>query len=81
MELIKKITRDKNLTTLITLHDPNTAGRYCDRLIMLNKGSILHQGSRDKIFHAESLESIYDMRVKIEHTDMGTEFVLPHHKQ
>jgi iron complex transport system ATP-binding protein len=81
MELIKKITRDKKLTTLITLHDPNTAGRYCDRLIMLNKGTILHQGSRDKIFHAESLESIYNMRVKIEHTDMGTEYVLPHHKQ
>jgi len=81
MELIKKITVDKNLTTIITLHDPNIAGRYCNRLIMLNDGRIVHQGLRDKVFHAESLEAIYDMRIKIEYTDTGTEYVLPHHIQ
>jgi len=81
MELIKKITRDRGLTTLITLHDPNAAGRYCDRLIMLNRGCIVHQGLRDKVFHAESLEAIYDMRIKIEYTDRGTEYVLPDYIQ
>jgi iron complex transport system ATP-binding protein len=81
MELIRKITKEKNLTTLITLHDPNTAGRYCSRLIMLKDGVVEYQGLRDKIFHAESLESIYDMRIVIENTAIGTEFVLPHHKQ
>jgi iron complex transport system ATP-binding protein len=81
MELIKKITNDKGLTTLITLHDPNVAGRYCDRLIMLNKGNIVHQGLRDNVFHTESLEAIYDMKIKIEYTDTGTEYVLPHHIQ
>jgi iron complex transport system ATP-binding protein len=77
MELIKRITRDRNLAILITLHDPNIAGRYCDRLIMLNKGRILHQGARDSIFHAKSLESIYGMRIRIEHTAIGTPFALP----
>jgi len=81
MELIKRITRDRDLTTLITLHDPNAAGRYCDRLIMLNGGCIVHQGLRDKVFHAESLEAIYDMRIKIEYTDRGTEYVLPDYIQ
>ena len=81
MELIKKITADKNLTTIITLHDPNIAGRYCNRLIMLNDGCIVHEGLRNNIFHAESLAAIYDMRIKIEYTDTGTEYVLPHHIQ
>jgi iron complex transport system ATP-binding protein len=81
MELIKKITNDKGLTTLITLHDPNVAGRYCDRLIMLNRGNIVHQGLRDNVFHTESLEAIYDMKIKIEYTDTGMEYVLPHHIQ
>ncbi len=81
MELIKKITADKNLTTVITLHDPNIAGRYCNRLIMLNDGRIVHQGLRDKVFHAKSLEAIYDMRIKIEYTNTGAEYVLPHHIQ
>jgi iron complex transport system ATP-binding protein len=81
MELIKKITQEKNLTTLITLHDPNTAGRYCNRLIMLKNGSIVYQGLRENIFHTESLESMYDMRVIIESTDSGMEYVLPDNRQ
>jgi len=81
MELIKKITADKDLTTVITLHDPNIAGRYCNRLIMLNDGRIVHQGLRNNIFHAESLEGIYDMKIKIEYTNTGMEYVLPHHIQ
>ncbi len=81
MELIRKITREKHLTTIMTLHDPNTAGRYCDRLVMLNNGRIRHQGLRDKVFHVESLESVYDMRIKMGHTDTGAEYVLPAYEQ
>jgi iron complex transport system ATP-binding protein len=77
MELIRRITRERNLAILITLHDPNIAGRYCDRLIMLNKGRIFHQGARDDIFHAKSLESVYDMPIRIERTGIGTPFALP----
>lgn len=77
MEMIKKISLERELTTLITLHDPNTAGRYCHRLIMLSRGCVCHHGSRDKIFHAETLESIYDMKIKIERTDTGIDYVYP----
>lgn len=77
MELIKKITRGKNLTTLITLHDPNIAGRYCNKLVMLKEGNIVYQGSREDVFHAKSLEAIYDIRVQIENTRKGGMYVLP----
>lgn len=81
MELIRRITREKNLTTIMTLHDPNTAGRYCDRLIMLNNGCICHQGPKDKVFHARSLESLYDMRINMGFTDSGAQYVLPAYEQ
>ena len=81
MELVKKVSLEKKLTTLITLHDPNTAGRYCSRLIMLNRGCVCHQGSREKIFHVKSLESVYEMKIQIEHTAAGTDFVIPHPDQ
>lgn len=77
MELIKNITREKNLTTLITLHDPNIAGRYCNKLVMLKEGNIVYQGSREDVFHAKSLEAIYDIRVQIENTRKGGMYVLP----
>lgn len=78
MGLIKKIAASRNLSPVITLHDPNIAARYCDRLIMLNKGRILHQGTRNDIFQAKTLESIYDMRIRIEHTTTGKPFALPY---
>jgi iron complex transport system ATP-binding protein len=81
LELIKKITVEKNLTTVMTLHDPNVAGRYCDRLIMLNNGCVRHQGLRDKVFHVESLESLYDMKISMGYTDTGAEYVLPAYEQ
>ena len=81
MELIRKITREKDLTTIMTLHDPNTAGRYCNRLIMLSNGQICHQGLRDNVFHAESLGSLYDMRVTMGHTDTGAQYVHPSYEQ
>lgn len=61
----------------MTLHDPNTAGRYCDRLVMLNSGRISHQGLRDKVFHAAYLEALYDMKINMQRTDTGAEYVLP----
>jgi iron complex transport system ATP-binding protein len=81
MELIRKITREKNLTTIMTLHDPNAAGRYCDRLVMLNSGCVCHKGLRDKVFDVESLESLYDMRIKMGRTDTGAEYVFPAYEQ
>lgn len=77
LETVRRITREKGLTTIMTLHDPNAAFRYCDRLVMLSKGRILHQGLRDEVFHVESLESIYDMKIHMGHTDTGSKYVTP----
>ena len=77
METIKRVTEQKRLTTIVTLHDPNIAGRYCTNLVMLNHGQICHCGDRKNIFKQKNLESIYDMQIKIEYTNEGTECVLP----
>jgi iron complex transport system ATP-binding protein len=81
MELIRKVTREKKLTTIMTLHDPNAAGRYCDRLVMLSSGRVCHHGLRDSVFQVESLESLYEMKIKMGHTDTGAEYVLPAYEQ
>jgi iron complex transport system ATP-binding protein len=81
MELIRRVTRERSLTTVMTLHDPNTAGRYCDRLIMLSRGRIREQGLRDNVFHVESLESLYEMRIRMGRVDTGPSYVFPAYEQ
>nr|WP_320132128.1 ABC transporter ATP-binding protein [uncultured Holophaga sp.] len=77
LETVSRITRERGLTTIMTLHDPNSAGRYCDRLIMLKQGHILQQGRRDHVFQVGHLEEVYDMRIHMGRTDAGTCFVTP----
>lgn len=81
METIKRITEQKKLTTIITLHDPNIAGRYCTNLVMLNNGNICHCGDKKMIFKQQNLESTYNMKIKIEYTTEGTECVFPDSKK
>lgn len=77
LETIRRVTRERGLTTIMTLHDPNAAGAYCDRLIMLSQGKILHQGLRSEVFHVASLEMLYDMKIHMGSTDTGAEYVTP----
>jgi iron complex transport system ATP-binding protein len=51
---IRKLVHNENKTCLITLHDPNLALTYCDRIILIDKGKIvsellLKETSRDDI--------------------------------
>ena len=72
----KKISEEKGLQLLSHFMIEYT-GRYCNKLIMLNRGCVCHQGSREKIFDVESLESVYEMKIKIERTDTGADYVTP----
>ncbi len=77
LELVKDLTRQKNLTTIITIHDPNLAGRYCEQIVMLKGGEILKNGLRHEVFQAETLGEVYDMGVIVDSTVNGSEVVLP----
>ena len=64
---IKNITRDKDYAGLMTLHDPNYALNYCDRILLLKNGTIrseinIKESSAEMI--EERLSEVYgDIRV------------------
>lgn len=71
MELVKDLTVEKHLATLVTLHDPNLAGRFCERLVMLKKGVVVMDGDCHEVFRESTLTEIYDLEVVIEKTEMA----------
>jgi iron complex transport system ATP-binding protein len=77
MDVIRDITKKKNLATIISLHDPNLAARYCDRMVMLKEGRLYKEGFRDDVFKQETLEQVYGMKVRVEKTSEGTSVVVP----
>lgn len=77
MDRVRHITRAKNLTTIVSLHDPNLAGRYCTHMVMLRDGGIHFEGPRDTAMQSGILEGMYGMKVMIENTARGDIMVVP----
>lgn len=48
-ELIKKLNKEEKLTIILTSHDMEDVERICNRLIIINKGRIVYDGSIEKI--------------------------------
>ncbi|MBU4376308.1 MAG: ABC transporter ATP-binding protein [Candidatus Omnitrophica bacterium] len=59
LDLLKKLNREKGLSIIMVLHDLNLASEYCDRIILLNEGSIFKEGSPHEVLTYENIESVY----------------------
>jgi iron complex transport system ATP-binding protein len=77
MDMVRAMTRQHHLTSLITLHDPNLAAEYCSHLIMLKQGRVHRQGSTADVFAQPAIEALYDMKVSIQSGCHGRWFVMP----
>lgn len=77
MDKIRDVARAKGLTAIISLHDPNLAGRYCTRMVMLKDGRIHFDGSLQAAMRPEILEGMYGIPVRVESIDQGNRVVVP----
>ncbi|MCY3661487.1 MAG: ABC transporter ATP-binding protein [bacterium] len=60
LTLVRQLKND----TIVVLHDLNLAGRYCDHLALLDRGSVVHQGRPDDVLRSDVLEPVYGIEVR-----------------
>src|SRR5580698_6535831 len=48
-ELIQKLRKDRNVTSIVVTHDMHAAHHFCDRLVMLKEGNILISGTFEEL--------------------------------
>ncbi|MEM0344040.1 MAG: heme ABC transporter ATP-binding protein [Thermoplasmata archaeon] len=65
MDLIKGLNRDEGLSIISVLHDVNLAARYCDRIVMLNRGRVEAIGTPKEVLTPEIIESVYRVEVVV----------------
>ena len=75
LELIDSLRRD-GLTVLSTMHDLTLAGQYADRLVLLDRGTVVAEGAPKEVLSAANLAAYYGASVRIVSDDAGL-FVLP----
>ncbi|MDN4068499.1 ABC transporter ATP-binding protein [Paenibacillus vini] len=72
MELVAGWQREEGLTVISVMHDLNLASLYCDRLLVLNAGSLVAMGAPSEILNSDTMESVFDVKSHIvAHPDTG----------
>lgn len=65
MELLRKLTKEYNLTTIIVLHDLNTMLTFGDKIVLLNNGDIKFQGDIKNVLIPENIKKIYGINTQL----------------
>lgn len=63
MTYLKQITRDMNITCIVNLHQVDVAREYSDRIIALNKGAVVFDGSPLQLTE-ERMNHVYGMETR-----------------
>jgi iron complex transport system ATP-binding protein len=84
LNLITGMCREKNIVTLIAIHDLNIAAQYCTRIIMLKNGQIYTEGIPAVVITAENVREVFGAETTIyPHPENNLPMVLPNgnHRQ
>jgi iron complex transport system ATP-binding protein len=65
MRLVRQITRERQLATLVVSHEINILGSFCDRIILMSEGTIRHQGTVQEVLTSEHLKQIFNLDFSI----------------
>ncbi len=65
LDSIKGLCRESAVTAVAVLHDLNLAAQYCDRLILLGRGTVHALGRANEVLTEENIAEVYGARVHV----------------
>ncbi len=77
LRLVRRITRERNLTTLVVSHEINLLGAFSDRIILMSQGEIRHHGSVQEALTQEHLSQMFSLNFSTRLLPDGNVEVLP----
>lgn len=79
-ELLEELVADEK-AILAAIHDLDLAARYCDRLLLLDRGSIVAAGDPAEVLTPDLLHTAYGVETSIEENPVtGTPLVVAHRR-
>jgi len=62
---IKELTYKNKITALVTLHDPNLASFFADKLVVIKNGKIVAEGKPQEILNEKLIEEVYGIKINL----------------
>ncbi len=76
MNLVRELVDRRNLTAVVTAHDPNLVLNYCDEVLTIKDGTLFAQGSVEQVLTQQTLRALYGESISLEQTASG-KFAIP----
>lgn len=76
MDLVKRETQQRNIVTVVVVHDINIALRHGDHVLILKQGKLLANGKPDEVITPQSLAQVYGVRGRVEPCSQGMKQVI-----
>jgi len=71
LSIIKKLTRERKFIAVAALHDVNLATKFCDQIMLLDKGTIQTQGEAKSVLAMPELGEAYNVETRLEYGSTG----------
>ncbi len=62
LELVQGLIREDGLGAVAAVHDLELAARFCDRLVLMDQGAVLAEGTPESVLSPEILRKAYGGR-------------------
>jgi ABC-type cobalamin/Fe3+-siderophores transport system ATPase subunit len=66
MKIIRDISRTRNISSIVVMHDLNLTLRFSDKFIMLKDGKIFSEGD-SKGINSRNIREVYDVNASVDH--------------
>ena len=78
LQMVKEIVTENNLAVVLVLHDLNLAARFCEELVLMNKGEIVMRGSAEQVITPELIRAVYNTDAEVFwHSGLNCPQVIP----
>jgi iron complex transport system ATP-binding protein len=64
--LLRKLNEENKISVVAVMHDLNLASEYCQRLILLDQGSIFRDGTAQEVLTYQTIEAVYKTVVLVD---------------
>lgn len=66
LDLISRLNKELTLTVVMVMHDLNSAGEYCQKLVLINGGRVHKTGTPSEVLTYQIIEEVYKTVVVVE---------------
>jgi iron complex transport system ATP-binding protein len=76
--ILRLLNKKRGRTIVVTLHDLNAAGEFCDNLILMEDGKIRNSGNAEKVLNYKDIEEVYKTTVVVKTNPIsGKPYIIP----